>query len=276
MRQRASGLHLRRMSRMPERVTWCGVIAPPISTLTSAAVLAAASQPSMSSEGSASAIPRACISAMASSSGTPRSICERMYWQVVLTTPRKPFDEHGRHRLANEVEDRHAIHHRAFEEEDAIDRLGQGLRARRRRTPPAPCWWSRRARGLRAMTARAPWQARRRSMSRTVVSITTRRPSRASSASASVTWRMTSMPLLSLGRDRPAERCDSPSQWPEAPPRDRSLGLDDASMAARGNRDEPPVEIEPVGCLVEQPQKSPRRRCRIRRARGRARDRAWC
>ena len=36
---------------MPVRVTSCGVMPPPISTLTSAAVLAAASQPSMSSDG---------------------------------------------------------------------------------------------------------------------------------------------------------------------------------------------------------------------------------
>ena len=41
-----------------------------------AAVFAAASQPSTSCDGSASAIPRDCISAIASSSDTPRSISD--------------------------------------------------------------------------------------------------------------------------------------------------------------------------------------------------------
>ena len=62
----------------------------PISTLTSAAVFAAASQPSMSSDGSASAMPRACISASAWSNSLPRSSSDRMKLQVVLMTPRKP------------------------------------------------------------------------------------------------------------------------------------------------------------------------------------------
>ena len=48
----------------------------------------------------------------------------------------KAFDRDRRHRLAHEVEDRHAVHHRALEEEHAIDGFGQRfelvIRERRR------------------------------------------------------------------------------------------------------------------------------------------------
>ncbi len=63
---------------MPVRSIVRGVTAPRISTLTSAAVFAAASQPSTSNDGSASAMPAACISASASSKVRPASIAVRM------------------------------------------------------------------------------------------------------------------------------------------------------------------------------------------------------
>ena len=62
------------MPRMPVRAIVCGVAAPRISTFISAAVFAAASQPSMSKDGSASAMPAACISRRASSNVRPASI----------------------------------------------------------------------------------------------------------------------------------------------------------------------------------------------------------
>ena len=91
--------------------------------MASAAVFAAASQPSTSSDGSASAMPRACISASAASNGCPCSSAVRMKLDVLLMTPRKPLIVDRRHRLAHQVEDRHAVHHRALEEERALGAL---------------------------------------------------------------------------------------------------------------------------------------------------------
>ena len=52
----------------------------------------------------------------------------------------KAFDRDRRHRLAHEVEDRHAVHHRAFEEERRDRPIRPAPRARDTQTPPAPCW----------------------------------------------------------------------------------------------------------------------------------------
>ena len=110
----------------------------PSRTLASAAVFAAASQPSTSSDASASAMPRACISASASSNRWPCSIAVRMKFVVLLTTPRKPRMRTAGQRLAHQVEDRHAVHHRAFEQEAAVRRAPPRAPARGRRTPTGP------------------------------------------------------------------------------------------------------------------------------------------
>ena len=51
-----------------------------------------------------------------------------MWLVVLLTTPRKPVISHGGQRLAHQVEDRDAVHHRAFEEERHVrDRAASAL-----------------------------------------------------------------------------------------------------------------------------------------------------
>ena len=65
------------------------------------------------------------------------------------------------------------------------------------------------------------------------------------------------MPLRSRGRRRADRATATLRPWPKRPRGIDAVGVDDAAVMARGDRDEPPVEVEPVGDLVEQPQKPP-------------------
>ena len=76
--------------RIPRRRTRAGRTVAPMRTLASAQPLTAASQPSRSWRGSASAIPIACASRTAADGVAPCSIRVRTWLVVLLSVPRKP------------------------------------------------------------------------------------------------------------------------------------------------------------------------------------------
>ena len=110
----------------PSRRTSCGVMRASMNTFASAAALAAASQPSTSSDGSASAMPSACIRAQRRRERF--ATLERAQDVIgrAVDDAAEAEDGGGRQRLPHEVEDRHAVHDRAFEEE----RQARGSRQR--------------------------------------------------------------------------------------------------------------------------------------------------
>ena len=110
---------------MPCRSTACGVMPAPSRTLASAAVFAAASQPSTSSDASASAMPPRLHLRQRRVERLP--LFHRGQDEVRRAVDDAAEADHvdGRQRLPHEVEDRNAVHHRAFEEEPAIGARGR-------------------------------------------------------------------------------------------------------------------------------------------------------
>ena len=124
---------------MPRRSTLSGSVSAPRKKFARMAVLAAASQPSMSNAGLASANPSACAVFMALSMLFAASRREMTKLVVVLRMPGDASDP-GAGQGPAQAEDRGAVHDRAFEKEAQALLTGQARKVPDKRKPPAPCW----------------------------------------------------------------------------------------------------------------------------------------